>query len=284
MPQSRAKFTPQRAKDANRSTLPPSERLVPLIEHNVARRPGRQAGRTLIAAGDTRITSVVSPEQWMKLLGLVASGVKQSQAIQVLGIDPTALEGWLRADPMKYRSWREAIIAADRIGWSVEALEGICTELSNRKTLEAACMEWGKSPMAFLQLVRRDPTIKEMYDEARVIATELEADTLKGISDDDANDLTLDGKGNTASVNRSKLRVETRLRLMAAFNRDRYAEQKGGAGGAQANVTVNINHADRLESARARHKKVIEGEAIEVLETRGTQALIPADEDTSWLD
>jgi hypothetical protein len=191
------------------------------------------------------------------------------------GIDPIVLEGMLRGDPIKHRAWREALIASDRRAWSVDLIEDICADVANKKTLKVACSERGKKAIAFLQLVRRDPTIKEMYEEARTIASELEGDELREIADDDDNDLTLDGKGNTASVNRSKLRVETRLRLMSAYNRQRFSEDKAPAAN---NVTVNINHADRLESARARSRKVevFEGEVVELLP--------PPDQDTAWLD
>lgn len=230
---------------------------------------------SLIAAGAPVLTSTVSAEQWQKLLGLMVTGSKPSQVMELLEIDPVALEGLLRGDPIKHRAWREALLAADRRGWSGELIEDICADVANKKTLKAACADHGKTAMAFLQLARRDPTIKEMYEEARTIAAELEGDELREIADDDGNDLTLDGKGNTASVNRSKLRVETRLRLMSAYNRQRFSEDKAPTAN---NVTVNINHADRLESARARSRKVevIEGEVVELLP--------PPDQDTAWLD
>lgn len=221
------------------------------------------------------LTSTVSAEQWQKLLGLIVSGAKPSQVMELLAIDPVALEGLLRGDPIKHRAWREALIAADRRGWSVELIEDICADVANKKPLKQACADHGKRALMFLQLTRRDPTIKEMYEEARTIAAELEGDELREIADDDGNDLTLDGKGNTASVNRSKLRVETRLRLMSAYNRQRFSEDKAPAAN---NVTVNINHADRLESARARSRKV------EVLEGEVVELLPPPDQDTAWLD
>lgn len=255
---------------------------MPVFEHGKPQNAAGQRPKELILAKDARLTAAVTPDQWAKLLGLIATGVQRGNAIEALGIDKTALEGWLRAEPLKYRAWREAIISADRLGWSAESIEGICFEIANKAKLKDACGKYGKSVQAFLLIVWRDPTIKEMYEEARTLAAELEADDLREISDDDGNDMTIDGKGNTASVNRSKLRVETRLRLMAAFNRKRFAEQRGGEAAATS-VTVNINHADRLESARGRLTRVIEGEAIEVLEQRGTNALIPA-EDTTWLD
>lgn len=280
-------YVPRRAIEADKSTIPPSPRLMPLLEQDTPRTASRQVTRRDITA--LQVAPPVTPEQWQQLLGLIATGVRQPSAIEALGIDKVALEGMLRADPAKYRAWREAIIAADRLGWSVEAIEGICLEIMNKGSLAEACQAWDKTPGAFLSLVRRDPTIKEMYDEARIIATELESDELRDISDEDSNDILEDGKGgyrpNTAAVNRSKLRVETRLRLMAAFNRQRFADPKAMQSPVNVNTTVNINHADRLESARARHKKVLEGEAVEVLERRGTDALVPADEeDTSWLD
>ncbi len=276
--------------------MPASEKLFPLVERNVPHAKGK---KPLISPDDPRITSFVSAEQWQKLLGLIATGVKQSQAVELLEIDATALEGILRGDPIRHRAWREAIIASDRRGWSVELLEDICALVAAKKGLKAACAEHGKSPLSFLKLVRRDPTIKEMYEEARAIASELEGDDLREIADDNSDDMTLDGKGNTASVNRSKLRVETRLRLMASYNRQRFGEDKAAA--AATNVTVNINHADRLESARARLNKarvfedgvLLEAEPpVEQPARRQLAAPRPIDmrtalndpDDTAWLD
>ncbi len=252
-----------------RQTVPPSERHFPLLSHNLSHDNGR---KRLAGAAP----APVSAEQWQNLLGLLATGTKVSAAIEALGVDPVALEGLLRGEPVKHRAWREALIAADRRGWPVELIEDICADVANKKTLKAACASHGKEARIFLQMARRDPTVKEMYEEARTIASELEGDELREIADDDSNDLTLDGKGNTASVNRSKLQVETRFRLMSSYNRQRFGEEKTPAG---ANVTVNINHADRLESARARSRKVevIEGSAIELLPP-------PDGEDTAWLD
>lgn len=273
--------------DADRTTLPPTERLFPLVHRHVGHNKGR---KPLISADDPRITSTVSAEQWQKLLGLIATGVKQTQAVELLAIEPAALEGMLRGDPVKHRAWREALIASDRRGWSGEMIEDICALIANKTSVKHACLAHGKEVLSFLMMVRRDPTVKEMYEEARIIAAEMEGDELREIADDDTADLADDGKGgyrpNTAAVNRSKLRVETRLRLMSSYNRQRFGEDKQQTA---ANVTVNINHADRLESARGRAKKagvaeIIEGTAVELLPPPGSHSGNTGADDTSWMD
>ena len=74
------------------------------------------------------------------------------------------------------------------------------------------------------------------------------------IADDDDKD-TLDTGGksgivpNNANVNRSKLKVESRLRLMKAW----YPQVWGDRPTTQVNV--QINHAEKLENARARSRE-----------------------------
>lgn len=229
-------------------------------------RPGTNPGKHAVTAAPVLVT----PGQWEQLLGLIASGALPDDAFFVTGVDPVALEGLLRADASKLRAWREAFIAAERRAWPFEILNGICQKVAEGATLRKACDAFDRNRLSFMTIMRRDPALKTMYEEARAIAAELEADDLRVIADENQDDILDDGKGglrgNTAAVARSKLRVDTRLRLMGSFNRDRFAEKRDPP---SANVTINVNAAERLESARARAKAarepvVLEGEVVDL--------------------
>jgi hypothetical protein len=265
---------PGRENFASLDVLSPHVAAVPVANKPGSSKPGQPPKH-----GVTSLPMPVTDVQWQQMLGLVATGTRSEDAMFELGIDPVALEGWLRSDPVKLRAWREAFIVAERRGWPYETLVAICNHLAEGMTLKAACAAESRNRLSFLTIMRRDPALKTMYDEARQIAAEIEADDLRAIADETSRDILDDGKGgergNTAAVARSKLRVDTRLRLMGSFNRDRFAEKRDPA--QAASVTVNINAADRLESARQRARQAREPVIVEA------QA-VTISEDDEWLN
>lgn len=103
----------------------------------------------------------------------------------------------------------------------------------------------------FLRWVRRDPTRHERFKEAQEMRTEFLAGEILEIADGvEAVDPT-----SNDTVNRDKLRIDTRKWLMSAHNKKRYGEVK------QVELGGTISITEALAAAQAR---VIEAEVIDV--------------------
>lgn len=103
----------------------------------------------------------------------------------------------------------------------------------------------------FLRWVRRDPTRHERFKEAQEMRTEFLAGEILEIADGvEAVDPT-----SNDTVNRDKLRIDTRKWLMSAHNKKRYGEVK------QVELGGTISITEALAAAQAR---VIENEVIDV--------------------
>ena len=103
----------------------------------------------------------------------------------------------------------------------------------------------------FLRWVKRDPQRHERFKEAQEMRTEFLAGEILEIADGVES---VDPSSND-TVNRDKLRIDTRKWLMSAHNRKRYGETK------QIEVGGTISITEALHQAQQR---VIEGEIIDV--------------------
>jgi len=86
---------------------------------------------------------------------------------------------------------------------------------------------------------------------AREIGEEVIAQECLEIADDGSNDWVETKHGpqvNMECVNRSKLRVETRLKLLAKWNPKKYGDKLDLSG------TLDVSLADRISKARQRDK------------------------------
>ena len=103
----------------------------------------------------------------------------------------------------------------------------------------------------FLRWVKRDPMRHERFKEAQEMRTEFLAGEILEIADGvDAID-----PASSDTVNRDKLRIDTRKWLMGAHNKKRYGEVK------QVELAGTISITEALAQAQAR---VIEAEVIDV--------------------
>ena len=103
----------------------------------------------------------------------------------------------------------------------------------------------------FLRWVKRDPQRHERFKEAQEMRTEFLAGEILEIADGvEAID-----PSSSDTVNRDKLRIDTRKWLMSAHNKKRYGEIK------QVELGGTISITEALAQAQAR---VIEGEVIDV--------------------
>lgn len=103
----------------------------------------------------------------------------------------------------------------------------------------------------FLRWVKRDPVRHERFKEAQEMRTEFLAGEILEIADgvDSIDPISND------TVNRDKLRIDTRKWLMGAHNKKRYGETK------QIELGGTISITEALAQAQAR---VIEAEVIDV--------------------
>ena len=103
----------------------------------------------------------------------------------------------------------------------------------------------------FLRWIKRDPQRNERFKEAQEMRTEFLAGEILEIADGvEAID-----PSSSDTVNRDKLRIDTRKWLMSAHNRKRYGETK------QIEVGGTISITEALAQAQAR---VIEAEVVDV--------------------
>jgi hypothetical protein len=103
----------------------------------------------------------------------------------------------------------------------------------------------------FLRWIKRDAVRHERYKEAQEMRTEFLAGEIIEIADGAE---AVDPQSND-TVNRDKLRIDTRKWLMSAHNRKRYGETK------QIELGGTISITEALAQAQAR---VIEGEVLDV--------------------
>jgi hypothetical protein len=103
----------------------------------------------------------------------------------------------------------------------------------------------------FLRWVKRDPVRHERFKEAQEMRTEFLAGEILEIADGvDAID-----PASSDTVNRDKLRIDTRKWLMSAHNKKRYGEVK------QVELGGSISITEALAQAQAR---IIEAEVVDV--------------------
>lgn len=103
----------------------------------------------------------------------------------------------------------------------------------------------------FLRWIKKDPVRHERFKEAQEMRTEFIAGEILEIAD---GTHSIDPHSND-TVNRDKLRIDTRKWLMSAHNKKRYGETK------QIELGGTISITEALAQAQAR---VIEGEVIDV--------------------
>lgn len=221
--------------------------LAPIMEGTVI--PRRQKGQ------HGHDPKPVTFKNWPAFIGRVAAGMPVIEARKLSGISIAGLEGALRTDPKLRQEYEDAKTAALWMQWDSELLEHIMAKIAMGSTVRAAVqeLEWDDSAknreLSFYKLLLRDATVKEMYDQARMIQAEKMAiDDLIEIADDNANDETWDGKPNSAAVNRSRLMVDARKWTAAKLHFSRFGDKLEQ----NINANVVVDHAARLEEARKR--------------------------------
>ncbi len=235
--------------------------------------------------------------RWTKFLGSIATGTLVQDAMMQHHMTRADIEACIRHDPAERQRWDEAKLMALKRGWSAfdfdDIFERIAGGMPVREALGEVKGDNGATYANFNRIIIQDPQLNEMYLNACKARALVLSEEIIDIADDSSNDMAHNDKGgdvpNNAAVNRSKLKVETRARLMSAWHTKMFGEGKGN----QVNVQVNVNHAERLEQARVRAKtRVVRVEpkriTQEVLDAEfdAAPAVDPKDDpmDTTWLE
>lgn len=113
--------------------------------------------------------------------------------------------------------------------YTPELFEGICERMAKGEPLAVICREDGMPhPSTVRDWANGDEALSRRFGRAREDGEDaIAADCLK-IADDGTNDTTIvDGMSllNSEHIQRSKLRVETRLKLLAKFNPKRWGDK-----------------------------------------------------------
>ena len=122
---------------------------------------------------------------------------------------------------------------------------------SGKPLREWSRQEGNPSYGAVYDWIEKDRNFASRFARAREIGEDVIAQECLEIADDGSNDW-VEGKFgpqvNQECVNRSKLRVETRLKLLSKWNPKKYGDKM------DMNVTGSLDLASRLSAARDRKK------------------------------
>lgn len=136
-----------------------------------------------------------------------------------------------------------------------ENAEYICRRIIENARLWTIAQELGAAGHSTITMwVHQDKEFAEQYRQARMMQADTLAEEVLEISDDGRNDwMTVTGRGgkeyqivDKEVVLRARLRVDTRLRLMAAFSPKRYGTK------VEVEHDVSEGFAERLVRARER--------------------------------
>jgi hypothetical protein len=227
--------------------------------------------------------------RWDQFLGSIAAGTGLAESMQQHYITRADIEACVRSGPEEAARWENARLAALKRNWSIMDLEDLFERIAGGMCIQDAVTAVKGNRASFyneiLRLLVQDPDMEAMYQKALKARSLHTAEEIVAIADDDRRDVIAGPKGdipNMAAVNRSRLKVETRTRLMESWNTRMFGKTP-----ATTTVNVQVNHAARREEARTRAKtrKVdLRPKSLrEAIDATFAETTAP-DEDTTWLE
>jgi hypothetical protein len=148
-------------------------------------------------------------------------------------------------------------MAAERKYDRDDLVPKICERLAAGEPLAVICRDIGIPRRTVNQWRQDDKEIAILFDEARDDGYDVIAQDCIAIADDGRRDYTQDEDGRAAvdhdHIQRAKLRVDTRLKLLAKWDKRRYGDQvalTGADGGPIRSVQANLP-VDPADAARA---------------------------------
>lgn len=230
-------------------------------------------------------TKIVS--RWEQFLGALTTGVKMEDAMLQCYIKRREIQAMINSGALERKRYQDAKTAGLRSAYSEFDLDEFFNRVAIGGTVKSAYLEvFGVEITAtFYEILRNDPDMEERYSSAMKTRAVLEVESVLDIVDDDDDDTLAGPKGgeipNMAAVNRSKLRAETRLRLAGSWYRRLFGEKEPSV-----QVNVQVNHAERLEEARARarDKTMTPRKVTEFTEGVYTAVVPEPPMDTAWME
>jgi hypothetical protein len=198
-------------------------------------------------------TPVKTLSRWTLFLGEIACGTSVQDAMLKHYMKRADIEACVRASPEERVRWNDARMAGRKTKWSAFDIEEIFGHIASGTPIkESVDLVRSGQAKEFSFLCASDPEFNRMYLEAvKARAIGASEEILKIADGDGEGDYLDNGKGgfvpDNAKVNRDKLRVDTRSKLMGAWYGKLFGEKKG-----DVQVNVQVNHAERLEQARQR--------------------------------
>jgi hypothetical protein len=231
-------------------------------------------------------TPVKIVSRWEQFLGAITTGMLIEDAMLACFIKKREIQAMINSGPVERKRYQEAKVAGLRSAYSEFDLDEFFNRVAMGTTVTDAYMEVFGKPVAatFYEILRSDPDMEERYQSALKTKAVIEVEKVIDIVDDDTND-TLPGKHgdipNMAAVNRSKLRAETRTKLGGLWYRRLFGEKEPAV-----QVNVQINHAERLEEARARarDKTMTPRRVVEFTDAVFEAKVEEAPMDTTWME
>jgi len=189
--------------------------------------------------------------RWVDFVGRIALGARVADALKESRLTRPIFEGLVRTSKVHKTQYDEAKTSYLRTLWDDDTLDAVLGRIASGSNVADACAAFDRRADQLHTLVIRDPFYYAAYEEAMKIKALHVAEELTAESDNTADDLQLDGRGNNAAVKRSELKIDTRKFIMSAW----LAKVFGKNGASPVNVNVTVNHAERLQEARARRDR-----------------------------
>lgn len=204
----------------------------------------------------------MTPEKWKILLQWIANGGTRAEAAVAASVSRQTIQAYLISEPTAMGEYRAAERAWVRRDWPIERIDEFLTLVAMGRTNKDAGeeMEFMDGELdQLMKVILHDPSIKELYDEARKLQCEAWGDDMVQIADDATGDFYIDhardgtpvAKADGDHVNRAKLKIGTRQWLMARIHHERFGDR------IQQDIKgeLNVNHADQLDMARKRKEQ-----------------------------
>jgi len=189
--------------------------------------------------------------RWVDFVGRIEMGETIRDALAASKLTRPIFHGLIRTSKIHKTQYEEAKTAYLRSLWDDDTLDGVLGEIAAGKSVEDACAAFDRLPRQLHTLVIRDPFIYSAYEEAMKIKALSIAEETTAIADDMSDDVQLDGRGNNAAVKRAEVRIDARKFHMSSW----FSKVFGKNGNQPVNVNVTVNHAERLQEARARRDR-----------------------------
>jgi hypothetical protein len=221
---------------------------------------GKRRTRDLIESDPKRAAHLIRDDQFEHFLALVADGVNVLEACSAAKMTRVGLEHALRTNDAAKSRFEEAKLQALYKEIDIGSVEAVLLEIMDGKYLKDVLADRMIPQAKWYQLILKDPLVKEMYEEATRVRSEIWGERLMAVSEDDSNDVLesetehgIERRANNAAVQRHRLMSDNMKFLMSRLHPDRFGDKQK----IDLNANITIDYAGRLEAARRRRQHEI---------------------------